>query len=784
MVLAHTLSRLLRQTWLTGFAQQAQHRRSAALAALLVGFLALAGGPAGAQSQSEQANADGAAGSSSIIDRPQTFLLLDGSGSIWGSFPGATSRLTAMRATTIDLAKRWKYSESTLGLAAYGSRREADCSDAGIILMPGSDAARLARNITAVQGRGRTAIATAVEQLGNALVTAPGPSSIILITDGEENCDRDVCAVAEALKAQGNVSVHVIAMGMTSEQARSLSCLAERTGGSLQTTSTTTELRRATLRVQSLIETRQITQGIQPVSVSVGGQNLELSPNSLVDPGQFNLTDEERAALLTLKEDASQSAQSAEDNRDFTANQTGAGLDQKSKSSVLRAITKPTNSASIDTLEASGVAGIETDLTRLEGLLSEQEPERQAELAALIQARLEAEARFEESLTALRNRFEARDKRLRDQMRSTMDEATRQLERERQARLKLTELNQVQESTIEEQSEILADLRKTLSEETRQKVELASELANERLELRQQLDALGQLQAANTRLSLRIESAEEEVKRATDQYAALQKATADTRAAGEQAVRRYGELERILERALTDLETMKNERNDLLIRVDALELREIEAAKTSQRLAETLVETDELRVDKAKLQQSLVARQSEKSRLQADFNALSTRSAALEAQNKRLAQQILDTQGQLRESEEALTAANAQIAQSEQALQAERARSEQLSEELASLNREYQTARESLRQMRQRERSALAKLGAQDQRIATLELLLSRSEAERRTSRQRNQSLQQNQAALSLVLDDVAAQMQSLESTLACPQVGRKDGRVVCLSEQ
>ncbi len=779
MVLAHALTSLFRQALVLG-----RHAVLVPLVALLVGIMASGSGPAQAQTQTDQAAATRNASPNAIIDRPQTYLLLDGSGSIWGSFPGSTSRLTAMRATTINLVNRWKYSESTLGLAAYGSRREADCSDAGIILMPGEDAGRLARNVTAVQGRGRTAIATAVEQIGNALVTAPGPSSIILITDGEENCDRDVCAVADALKVQGNVSVHVITMGMTNEQARSLSCLADRTGGSLQTTSTTTELRRAMLRAQSLIETKQVTLGIQPVSVAVGDQNLELSLDSLVDAGQFGLTEEERTALTTLKEDASQSAQSAEENRDFTANQSGVGLDQRNVSSVLRAITKPASSSGIDALEASGVEGIETDLDRLRGLSSEQEPERQAELAALIQARLEAEARFEESLTTLRNRFEARDKRLRDQMRATMDEAGRQLERERQARLKLTELNQAQEATIEEQSEILADLRETLSEETRQKVELASELANERLELRQQLDALSQLQAANTRLSLRIENAEQEVKRATDEYAALQKATADTREAGEQAIRRYGELERILERALTDLETMKNERNDLLIRVDALELREIEAAKTSQQLAETLVETDALRVDKAKLQRSLVARQSEKTRLQADFNALSTRSAALEAQNKRLAQQILDTQGQLSASEEALAQANAQIAQGEQALQAERARNQQLSEELASLNREYQTARESLRQMRQRERAALAKLGAQDQRIATLELLLSRSEAERRTSRQRNVSLQQKQTALSLVLDDVAAQMQSLESTLACPQVGRKDGRVVCLSER
>ncbi len=720
---------------------------------------------------------------STIIDRPQTYLLLDGSGSMWGAFPGATSRLTAMRATTIDLASRWKYETSTLGLAAYGSRREGDCSDAGIILTPGEDAGRLARNITAIKGRGRTAIATAVEQIGQSMITAPGPSGIILVTDGPENCERDVCAVADSLSIQGNVSVHVITMSMTAEQSQTLACLAERTGGSLQTSQTTTELRRAILRAQSLIETKIATLGVQPVSVTVGNQDLALSSESLVDADQFNLTPEEQQALETLKATASAIAQDAEENRDFTAGQTGAKLDQNSTSSILRALNKPADGQVDGIADLIDLPAQPSPLDRLDGLLSDQEPERQAEIEALITARLAAESQFEQSLEALKQRYAARDQQLREQMRSTMDEAARQLERERQARLKLTELNTAQESTIEEQSEILANLRATLSDETRNKVELASELANERLELRRQLDALNQLQADNTRLNAQIETAESEIRRVSNEYASLKDATAGTRRDGEQAIKRYDELERILERALTDLETMKNERNDLVIRVDALRLREIEAAETSKQLAATLVEADALKQDKQKLQQSLVAGQSEKLRLQADFDALSTRAASLESQNRKLAQQILDTQERFRASQDALKAANQQIARGEQALAAEQARSQRLTEELAVLTRDYQAARESLRQLRQRERDALAKLGAQDQRIATLELLLSRAEAERRTSRQRNQRLQQNQAALSLVLDDVSAQMQNLESTLACPKVGRKDGRVVCLFE-
>lgn len=687
-----------------------------------------------------------------------------------------------MRATTIDLANRWKYQSSTLGLAAYGSRREGDCSDAGIIIPPGEDAARLGRNITAIKGRGRTAIATAVEQIGQSMITAPGPSGIILVTDGPENCERDVCAVADALRIQGNVSVHVITMSMTDEQTKGLACLAERTAGSIQSTQTTTELRRAILRAQSLIETKIATLGVQPVSVTVGDQSLAISKDSLIDTDQFDLTVDEQRALEDLQATASAIAQDAEENRDFTAGQTGAKLDQNSTSSILRALTKPVSGRGETNQDANAASTQASELQRLGGLLSDQEPERQAEIQALITARLEAESRFEQALDDLKARYAARDKQLRDQMRSTMDEAARQLERERQARLKLTELNTAQESTIEEQSAILANLRATLSDETRNKVELASELANERLELRRRLETLKELQAANTRLTLQIENAESEIARMSDEYAALKKGTADTRRDGEQAIRRYDELERILERALTDLETMKNERNDLVIRVDALSLREIEAAETSKQLAATLIEADALKQDKQKLQRSLVTGQSEKLRLKADFDALSTRAASLESQNRKLAQQILDTQERFRASQDALAAANEQIARGEDALRAEQERSQRLSQELAGLRKDYQVARERLRHLRQRERDALAKLGAQDQRIATLELLLSRAEAERRSSRQRNQQLQQNQAALSLVLDDVSTQMQSLENTLACPEVGRKDGRVVCLS--
>ena len=55
---------------------------------------------------------------------------------------------------------------------------------------------------------------------------------ILLVTDGEETCGGDPCAVADSLRTgDANVTTHVVGFALNEEQARLVSCIAERGGG-------------------------------------------------------------------------------------------------------------------------------------------------------------------------------------------------------------------------------------------------------------------------------------------------------------------------------------------------------------------------------------------------------------------------------------------------------------------------------------------------------------------------------------------------------------------------
>ncbi|MBA3275285.1 MAG: VWA domain-containing protein [Chloroflexia bacterium] len=59
-------------------------------------------------------------------------------------------------------------------------------------------------------------------------------NAAILVTDGLETCDTDPCAIATALKAsEAAVTVYVVGLGLTEEDLRITSCIAENSGGQI-----------------------------------------------------------------------------------------------------------------------------------------------------------------------------------------------------------------------------------------------------------------------------------------------------------------------------------------------------------------------------------------------------------------------------------------------------------------------------------------------------------------------------------------------------------------------
>jgi Ca-activated chloride channel family protein len=156
-------------------------------------------------------------------------LVLDSSGSMAGAMDGSP-KLDAARKAIRAMANGLAEGRS-LGLVAYGHRRQGDCSDIETLVPPGPlDRAGLDRALDGLLARGKTPLSDALRHAARLLPETGG--TIILISDGLETCDRDPCAVAEdLLRANARLVIHVVGFGVTDEEVAALSCIAENCGG-------------------------------------------------------------------------------------------------------------------------------------------------------------------------------------------------------------------------------------------------------------------------------------------------------------------------------------------------------------------------------------------------------------------------------------------------------------------------------------------------------------------------------------------------------------------------
>lgn len=182
----------------------------------------------------------------SIAAPAESILVLDASGSMWGQIQGRT-KIELAREAVAGMLDGWQ--GGALGLMAYGHRRKGDCNDIELLIEPGRfDAGRLRTQVNALSPMGMTPISAAVRQAAEALRYTEQKATVILVSDGEETCQADPCALGAELERQGiDFTAHVIgfdipAGGLADTQLR---CLAERTGGRYVKADTASELNQA-----------------------------------------------------------------------------------------------------------------------------------------------------------------------------------------------------------------------------------------------------------------------------------------------------------------------------------------------------------------------------------------------------------------------------------------------------------------------------------------------------------------------------------------------------------
>ena len=174
-------------------------------------------------------------------DAPQTMLVVDGSGSMWGRFEASNvAKIDAAREllkTKIDAA-----AGQPIGLLSFGHRRKSDCSDVEVIAAPTTDHDLVLTPLAKLNPRGKgplvAALRAAVAALGKSR-----PASVIVVGDGTDNCQLDPCAAAtEIAAANPGVPVHMISIGVDPADLLRLQCVAKITGGTFYDVKDNTQL--------------------------------------------------------------------------------------------------------------------------------------------------------------------------------------------------------------------------------------------------------------------------------------------------------------------------------------------------------------------------------------------------------------------------------------------------------------------------------------------------------------------------------------------------------------
>ena len=199
---------------------------------------------------------------------PSAAIVFDATNSMWGQIDGDNKVVLARKA----LARGFERAEDKLQLAvlAFGNREENSCQRVETIVPLGdvtpSNFNEMVNSVT--PAKGATPLALALEQAAQQTNSADPNPSVIVISDGLDNCRRDPCVTATALKQQmPGLRIHVIALGESGrEQLQDLSCISDATGGTFFPAATRGALNDAVLAAIDLAS--------QPDSNSSAGPGL------------------------------------------------------------------------------------------------------------------------------------------------------------------------------------------------------------------------------------------------------------------------------------------------------------------------------------------------------------------------------------------------------------------------------------------------------------------------------------------------------------------------------
>ena len=177
-------------------------------------------------------------------ERPNTILVLDASGSMWGQIEGV-NKITIAREVVADILSDFP-ADQNLGFVTYGHRERGSCTDIQTVIAPAPGTApEIVKIVDELNPRGMTPMTDAVIAAAQALRSTEQAATVILVSDGIETCNPDPCAAARALEQAGvDFTTHVIGFDVKgeAEALMQMQCIASETGGRFLTADNAEEL--------------------------------------------------------------------------------------------------------------------------------------------------------------------------------------------------------------------------------------------------------------------------------------------------------------------------------------------------------------------------------------------------------------------------------------------------------------------------------------------------------------------------------------------------------------
>ncbi len=169
--------------------------------------------------------------SARAADSAAMMIVVDGSGSMAGLIePRARQTKIVLVREALRTALATTGPQTRIGLAAFG-HRHGGCHDVEIVRPPQPpDIERIMSPFSRIRPRGRGAVTLALREAAKQLPADAAPRSLLLIHDGIDNCQQDVCAAAAELGAAG-ITAHVVSLGLAPEDMTKMACLPQATGG-------------------------------------------------------------------------------------------------------------------------------------------------------------------------------------------------------------------------------------------------------------------------------------------------------------------------------------------------------------------------------------------------------------------------------------------------------------------------------------------------------------------------------------------------------------------------